>query len=408
MAVYVTSAGLQIPTVEDLLADLSQEQRAEIDPLLNTNPDGPIGQLNGIFASHLREAWETLLIAWQGCDPDAAEGFLLEALSALTGTLRAPATKGQLAGSRKATVNLNATTTLPAGSVAHVVGQPTNRWVTTEDVTNSGGSPANVLVTMEAETAGSGFLANAGTLTVIATPVVGWNSVTNTQDAIPGTDEDTDAQLRERREEELRATGAGTVDAIRADLLALTYEGTKPVLECTVFENVQDFTDPVLGLPPHSLECLVYDGVAAATPNSVIAQVIWDSKPAGIQAYGSISGTAMDAVGDSHIVPFTRPTIRSIKMDTILTIDAATYVGDTAAKQALADRVLAVQKPGGKVRWSEYVETLMDLAGVVAVSYINIQYTGSPYGAANTDLVIGPREQVTLAVGDITLLTSGT
>src|SRR5262249_36114068 len=61
--------------------------------------------------------------------------------------------------------------------------------------------------------------APAGTLTVIDTPVAGLSSVTNAADAILGRNQETDSELRIRREEELRAAGKGTVDAIRALLL---------------------------------------------------------------------------------------------------------------------------------------------------------------------------------------------
>jgi hypothetical protein len=113
---YVTPQGLDIPTVEGLLSDLSEEQRSTIDPLLNTDADGPVGQLNGIFAAHLRRAWEVLLIAFNGNNPDAAEGALLENVSAITGTLRAPATRSKFVGTRKLRVTLSLNTTVPSGT----------------------------------------------------------------------------------------------------------------------------------------------------------------------------------------------------------------------------------------------------------------------------------------------------
>src|SRR5262245_17458636 len=113
MGTYVTDQGLAIPTVQNLLDDTAQDQRSTIDPNLDTDPDSPIGQLNGIYCSGLRVAWEALEIAWNGNNPDAAEGFLLESVSAITGSHRAPATPSKFTGQFKVIVNLNPNTLLP-------------------------------------------------------------------------------------------------------------------------------------------------------------------------------------------------------------------------------------------------------------------------------------------------------
>ena len=73
----VDSTGLTIPTIEELLIDIEQDQRDDIDVNIITEPEEPIGQLNGIFSSKIREAWEALEIAYNGFDPDSAEGRLL-------------------------------------------------------------------------------------------------------------------------------------------------------------------------------------------------------------------------------------------------------------------------------------------------------------------------------------------
>ena len=94
MADFVTAAGLEIKTIEQILGELSTRQKTEIDAALNTAADSPMGQLNGIFAAQLREAWEVLQVAYNGFNSDVTEGFLLEALSAITGTVRVKAVEG--------------------------------------------------------------------------------------------------------------------------------------------------------------------------------------------------------------------------------------------------------------------------------------------------------------------------
>ena len=84
---FVDASGLQIKTVEEILDELATQQKG-IDANVNTDPDEPIGQMNGIFAAQCREVWEALAVAYNGFNADAAEGFLQTKLAALTGTVR--------------------------------------------------------------------------------------------------------------------------------------------------------------------------------------------------------------------------------------------------------------------------------------------------------------------------------
>lgn len=408
MSDYVTPAGLAIPTVESLLADLAADQKANVDPLINTEPDSPQGNINGVFASQLREAWEVLEIAYDGFNPDAAEGKGLENVSAITGTNRATATKSRFTGSRKVSINLDAAKTCPVGTVFSVAGSPSNRFVTTESVTSV--LAGAYLIACENEQTGP-IACNAGTLTVIATPVVGLNSVTNPFDAILGTNADTDPQLRIRRENELRATGAGTVDSLRSDLLAYTADdGSKPILQCTIFENSTDVAD-ANGLPPHSLEALVFDGVGLDVANNQIAQLIWDSKPGGIQMVGISSGTATDTLGSPQIVKFTRPTIIVNKFTISIWIKASRYVGDTAFKSALVTEYNKIAKQGGVIRVLDLIAALIETTNgtgqLGVVDFVNFQI-GLDGGAFNANLVnyqLGVREMGTTDTSKITLFT---
>lgn len=408
MSDYVTPAGLAIPTVESLLADLAADQKANVDPLINTEPDSPQGNINGVFASQLREAWEVLEIAYDGFNPDAAEGKGLENVSAITGTNRATATKSRFTGSRKVSINLDAAKTCPVGTVFSVAGSPSNRFVTTESVTSV--LAGAYLIACENEQTGP-IACNAGTLTVIATPVVGLNSVTNPFDAILGTNADTDPQLRIRRENELRATGAGTVDSLRSDLLAYTADdGSKPILQCTIFENSTDVAD-ANGLPPHSLEALVFDGVGLDVANNQIAQLIWDSKPGGIQMVGISSGTATDTLSSPQIVKFTRPTIIVNKFTISIWIKASRYVGDTAFKSALVTEYNKIAKQGGVIRVLDLIAALIETTNgtgqLGVVDFVNFQI-GLDGGAFNANLVnyqLGVREMGTTDTSKITLFT---
>lgn len=388
---FVDATGLQIKTIEEILEELSAQEKAELDAALNTAPDEPIGQLNGIFAAQLREAWEVIQVAYNGFNPDATEGFLLEKLSALTGTLREGATKSTVS----ATCDLDLGTTLLAGvHFAHVVGEPDNRWTPQANYTAAGaGAQA---VDFEAENAGA-EIANSGTLTVIATPVVGWNSITNATDATIGKEIDTDAELRQRREEELRATGSATLDAIRADVLA-----EEEVLQCSVFENTSSVVD-ANGLPPKSIEVVVFDGSPPVLSNDEIAQLIFDTKAAGIETYGLESGTATDSLGTFHTIYFSRPTELQVWIEMFVSINISTgYAGAAALEAALVALNETDLLQGRDVIAARLGEVAMSFAGVFDLySAPQLGLSPAPIGTAN--IVIGPREIARLDTGRITI-----
>ena len=405
---YLTEQGLAIPTVESLLYDLSVAQRGEngIHPLLNTDPDSPVGQLNGIFASHLREAWEVVGILFNAGNPDGAEGALLDHVCAITGTKRAAATPSKFVGKRKLIASLTATGQVPAGTVFSLEGDPTVRFVATETV-KANGVAGDYPVSAECEKAGP-VRAPATKLNQIATPVVGLNAISNPlYDAELGTDEDLDPALRLRRESELRATGAANPDAIRADLLAIEVDGVKPVLSCKVFWNDSDAFD-LNGLPPHSLEPLIYDGISVDhTLDDTVAQTVFDSKPGGIQVIGNQVGIAVDDTGAKQSVRFSRPTIRELAFRATLAVDPDSYAGDAAVQEAFVNEFLAkfVLHPGQAVVCSAFVAAAMGVAGVVDCTGVQIAFHGDAFPGPGVNLALGAREVGTTEAAWVTIAT---
>lgn len=402
MSTYVTTEGLQIPTIEEMLSRLSAEQRAEIDALLDTEAESPAGQINGIVVSHFREAWEALQESFHGMDPDQAEASLLDFLCALTGTRRSKGTPSRFLGTRKLVLSLDANATVPKGSVASISGNPLIRFKLTEEVKST--IAGDYLGAAECEKTGP-IACNSGTLTVIATPVVGWSAVNNPFDAILGRNQDNDPQLRLRREQELRATGSTNEESLRADLLAFESEdGTKPVLDCRVFNNDDDFPSTE-GLPPHSMEALVFDGLGLDVPNDTLAQIIWDGKPGGIQMIGNTSGVATDSTGAKHTVRFSRPTVKDIAFSLHLQVDPDTYAGDPAIKDLMVGVFKKKIAQGTVIKCNDYVGPLMAETGVTDVLGIQITFNGSGFPAIGLNLHLGLRQMGNTQSSFITVVT---
>jgi uncharacterized phage protein gp47/JayE len=285
----VTDTGFIVKPLEVILEELAAAQRATIDPNWNTEADSLAGQYNGIFADQIAQAWEALEAEYYALSRDA-DGNALDIIGALTGTARRGATKSVVT----LTLSLNASITVPAGSIVSVAGDPSIRVVTLADAVN-GGSPGTVDVEAEAETAGA-VTANPSTLTVIDTPVAGWTSVTNAAGLTGGEGIEDDDTYRRRQLTELAAGGGGSVPGIRADILALDDE-----IACVVLENDGDTT--VDGMPPHSVEAVVKNG-----DDQEIAETLFASKSGGIYTHGTELVTVTDDQGIDHDVRFSRPT----------------------------------------------------------------------------------------------------
>lgn len=377
----ITPEGFDRKTLEQILSSIQASQRAVFgDTFDAVSVNTPEGQLNAIFASHLAELWELCEELYHGMDPDSAAAYLLTALAALTGTLRRGATASV---STRQRLNINAGATVPAGTlIAHEL-RPDILFSTDADVTNGTGSAANFEVSATCTQTGP-IGALTGSLTVIVNTVSGLNSTTNLEDATLGRNVDSDATLRQRREDQLALRGGSTTAAVKADLLEVAGIESAEVLENT--------TDAVVGgLPPHSIEAVIDDGNVPSVDNDVIAQAIWDSKAGGIRTTGSASGTAIDAAGDPQTVYFSRVTYKPVYITLHQTTDGDFPVdGQDQTKDAIVAYGqehfgLGVDVIALGLRASALI------VGVSDVPTFTLGFTPAPVGTSN--LAIAQRER---------------
>lgn len=134
-------------------------------------------------------------------------------------------------------------------------------------------------------------------INVIVNAISGWDTVTNFQGAELGRDVETNAELRQRRDDELAAAGNSPFDALRAELLKII-----GVTSVTLFPNNSDLTDAD-GVPPHAVEALVRGGDDQDIFDSLLAGVA-----VGIGTHGNQVGAATDSQGTSQVEKFSRAT----------------------------------------------------------------------------------------------------
>ena len=434
-------------SVTGFLPKTTQIVRAEIEQVyydtygnsLNLTDDTPLGKEIGIQAERIAVLWELAEAAYNSGDPDKAGDAALDAVCALTGTVR------DIASSSAATLTATGTaaTVVTAGSLASVTGTAEDfatlangtlvlltAWAGTtayvvDDRRSNGGNC--YICTVAGTSAGSGgptlevaaetdntvtwrFIGNgisavdilasavntgailgvSGDIITIGTPISGWDSVQNLEDATPGADVEEDGPLRLRREDEIADAGAGTIDAVRAALLKVT-----GVTSVTNFWNNTNTTDAD-GVPPKAVECLIQGGAS---------QDIWDALLAnvggGIETFGSTSGTATDSEANAHTMAYSLPTDIDIHVEMTLTYDVTKYPtdGDDQIKAAIV--AFGLLQATGKDAVSGSIEAqAFTVLGVSEVSLTAIGLATSP--TLETTIVITTRE---LAVHDTSRIT---
>lgn len=376
----LTSTGFVMPTLEETKASLEAELLETVDPALDLSPDQPFGQIVGIFSSKVTEVYEIVQTLANSMNPGTAANFLLDNIAAITGTKREQP--------KKSTVKLNcvlgASFTAAAGAMtANVLGQPDVLWRNVGAVSQT--LAGTYSIDFECIIYGPNP-ANAGTLTTITVPVAGWTSCTNPLDAVLGSFDEKDESLRKRREDELSAPGACTVDSIRADVLQVP-----GVQQCYVFENVTLATD-ANGLPGKSIEVVIYDGNTPAAVNADVAQTVWDGKPSGSETVGSTTVSVKDSQGNDRYAKFSRATVKNVWLEYDVVVDANFFPANGAdlIKTAAALHGDTYQNLSVDVFAVRFKSQALTIPGVLDVPALRLGFTALPVGTAN--LTITGRE----------------
>ena len=315
----ISSTGFKRKRLDLLLEELNSEVKSIFGDNFNVSPESPDGQINGVVSESNANLWEIAEEAYNAFNPKAASGVTLSNLVQLNGITRLPATK------TRAELSLTGDpgTVIPVGSLVST--SDTGDSLSTDTtVTLDGAGNGNVFATA-LEFGDISML--SGTITIIDSPVAGWDTVTNNSDAAIGSDQESDPELRARRQRSVATESQAIIDGIRAGV-----ENIDNITQALVLENDTDTTD-ANGLPPHSFQVIVVGGL-----NSDVANVIWLKKPAGILAFGDITEQVIDSQGISHDISFSRPVIVDIYVEVTLTTFAEYPVnGDDLIKQAIVD-----------------------------------------------------------------------
>ena len=363
MAFGLTIDGFNRKRLADIKAEKEEAFKLVFGENINLNPQSNFGQIIGIESESEALVWELAEFVYNAFYPSTAQGVQLSNLVTLNGIERRSATFSKVA---LTLTGVNGTI-IPAGSLVAIPNN-TEQFATDLDATISGGT-ASINATAVSE---GPVIASAGSITQIDTPVFGWQTVTNAADATEGTNEETDAELRDRRSKSTQSAGQNLVDSLFGQLSNLDN-----VTSARVISNGTDITSPE-GIPAHQFLSIVEGGLA-----SDIADSIWLNTPQGILSYGNLTEQITDAQGFPQDVKFSRPTSIDIFFKVTVTTDS-NYPG--SGDGDIKDNILAFGDAnygiGEDVILSQFYTPINSVPGVVSID-LRIGFTASPTGTSN-------------------------
>jgi len=325
-----TPDGIQVQTFQEIYDELAAGYRSIYGEDINLDPDSPDGQRVAIEAQLVLDAQSFGALEYNQRDPDFALGQSLNSIIKLSGISRRPATRSQV----DVVVTTNRPLTLPTDyAVEDDLGQA---WTTLNAIDIP---PGETTVTLFAENFGA-VEADPATVVNPVTVVIGVLSVTNTLSAVVGIDEETDQELRVRRNRSLETPQSSSTGRMFTALANLPN-----VTDVAVYENDTDTTDSD-GIPAHSLWVVVEGGAVAD-----IIETMTKNKTGGKGMVGSVTGTFSDPVARPNGTTFT--IVHSMTFDRPVDVpvlvrldatrkDAANPVDEALISQAIAARTFNI------------------------------------------------------------------
>lgn len=296
MTIEFTSTGVTIDTFNEIYENISDGMADAYGSAITFEQDSPDGQATGISALADLNLQSFLLSLYSNFDPDVATGAMQAVILKYCGMTKSPASRS--------TVDLDITATkevtIPEGYI--VSDDNGQEWETEDETTISTGTTTVSFVASE----WGDVSAAAGTITTPVTIVLGVSSVTNSADAVAGSDEETDSEVRIRRNKALENQAESTVGAMASKLLNIS-----GVTDVAVYENDTDAYDSDTEMDAHSIWIVVLGGDVSDINETIAIQ-----KNIGCALKGAESGSYIEYFERSdgstktytHTTAYDRPT----------------------------------------------------------------------------------------------------
>lgn len=317
--------GLQTLTQNEIVENLTKSFQDIYGEDINVDSNSPDGQIINIFAQMLEDYYETLNQIYISFDPDQAIGTVLDQRCAINGIQRKAGTYTYVMINVVADRNLT------------LQGLDQNA---VEDAYTISDNEGNQFALANTTAIGIGTTSlrfravNIGnievlpnTITTPVTVILGVTSVNNPSGANEqGTNEETDAELRERRKRSVSIANQGYTDGLLAAL-----ENIPDVTKASVYQNRTSTTDAD-GIPGHSIWVVVQGG-----SDEEIGQAMDFKVAGGVGMKGAQSVNVTQADGSVATYNFDRPTAQPL----YVLLDITPLAGQTIVYDELKSSIVS-------------------------------------------------------------------
>jgi len=417
----IDANGLQTSTRAELIAFYTSQFQAIYGADINLDSDSPDGQLMNVFVQASLDLQDLITQVYNMFDPDNAIGNILDQRVAINGIQRQAGTftVTNVTVINSASVNLYGIDQLtgpnpqPVYTVSDNAG---NKWEL--QTTQLGVSPGTHAYSFQSAVPGA-VLTTPNTINVPVTIVLGVTSINNpTTYTTLGVNEETDAQLKIRRQKSVSLATQGYLAGLLAAL-----ENISGVSSAFVYENDTSITN-VDGVPGHSIWVIV----AGTGANADIAQAIYTKRNAGCGMFGSTSFTVTQVDGSPFVIYWdtvvtqnlfisftatsingiTAPNIAAIRSGLVTSfvpgVNEEVNINELATLVQQIDSNTLVTVPGFSLARTQ----ILTLSGIAASGTFEILYNGVASAAINWNDAIGViQSKVQAVTGLSTALVTG-
>ena len=390
---YIDETGIHIPNYIDLRDQLIEEMKQIFGQDIYIENDSADYQMISILAKKIFDSYSMGMLAYNNRTPNTAIGTGLDNNVAFADIQR----KSSTYSSVQLTITGANGTSLKG---CYALDENDNRWNIPDTVI-----PETGMITVDAICSVSGNIsALPNTVNKIGTPLFGWYSVNNNNAATPGTDVETDAELRGRFSLAIRSPSLTVFESLSAAISAL--EGVSRI---SGFENdtsaESNGTEPSnipAGLPPHSVTFIVEGG-----EDDQVAKAIYSKKTPGCYTNGTTAVQIVSEMGNIITIRFYRPTY--VEVFAQIKVTKLPYWNDIYSdeiKNAIYDYI-----KGLEISDNVYNSMIWFVANSVMSDFANPAFVikevllGKEEGSlTNSDVVVNFNEAAETSVSNITVV----
>lgn len=320
----LTPSGVEIQTFKEIYDQKADALKLIYGSDINLDPNTADGQRIGIESKLLLDIQAFALNLYNSIDPDLAIGMSLDSAIKNAGIRRRPASLSQV------DVNIVTSRALTLSKGYQVQDDIGQIWETDEELSLLSGSNS---ITLFSEKFGA-VDALPNTVNNPVTIIIGVTSVDNTNAATVGSEEESDADLKIRRNRSLENPSTSTIGGMFSSLGNIS-----GVVKLSIKENDTDTYDPVLDLNAHSIWIIIEGGSI-----DDITETMVYNKTAGTGMKGAIESIFTEnielenglGIAIQHKMKFDRPDIVDLFVNLTVSSKISSIVDETSIKDALA------------------------------------------------------------------------